>query len=290
MENKLINTINLLRKTGLFSSYEGDDSKIAEEIIEKSQSSYFGDILNFDNEPLYEQIVLSYDKQICWFIEDIYAYQISDEVRPEMYVEVFKNLNKISKGLFVPENIETQDCGYCEGRDKRIIVRYNTNDIETELVFCADGWALMLNFLEEVNESMMQTSHSFESIIDSYGVCFLFFLSKEQKKFLSEELKWNFISNSNYWAEKALYYNEINNPIKAEVCFKKAIVKQDNINSVVQYAIFLKENSRISEAIIVFDLGKNILDKQTISIDNRQWWSDFIDNQVNEIKKQQNRL
>lgn len=285
MENKLINTINLLRKTGFFSSYEGDDSKIAEEIIEKSQSSYFGDILNLENEPLYEQIILSYDQNISWFIEDINAYQISDEVRPEMYVEVFKNLNKISKGLFVPENIETQDCGYCEGRDKRIIVRYNTNDFETELVFCADGWALMLNFLDEINETLVQTEHSFEVIIDPYGACFVFFINQQQKNFLIEEMHWNFITNTNYWADKALYYKEVNLLEKCEYCFTKAS-KQNNINAIVSYAVFLQGQNRLAEALHLFEKGITTLNEQGTPIDKRDWWLDFIGNQIQTIKKE----
>jgi tetratricopeptide (TPR) repeat protein len=288
MENKLISIINLFRQQDFFSTFEGDSLKIAEKIISTSASSYFGNVINLENEVLYEQILLSYDKEICWFIEDVNGYDLSDQVRPEMYIEVFKQLSLISKGQFEPKNIETKECGYCEGRDKRIIVRYNINDIETELVFCADGWALMLNFLEEVNESLEHSSHSFEYIMDAYGTCFVFFLNQNQKKYLTEELKWNFISYSNYWAGKALYYNEINNPIKAEECFKKAIIKQDNINSVVQYAIFLKENSRISESLSILEFGENSIDKLNISMDNRQWWSDFIDNQETDLKKQQN--
>ncbi len=285
MENKIISIINLFRQQGFFSTLEGNSSKIAEKIISTSASSYFGNVINLENEVLYEQILLSYDKEICWFIEDVNGYDLSDQVRPEMYVEVFKQLSLISKGQFDPKNIETKECGYCEGRDKRIIVRYNINDIETELIFCADGWALMLNFLEEVNETIEHTGHSFRYMIDPYGSCFIYFVSEQQKKFLLDELGWNFISNTSYWADKAMYYKEIKEIEKAEECFKRAIIKQDNINSVVQYAIFLKENSRILEALNLFELGKNILKKQAISIENCQWWSDFIDNQINEISK-----
>jgi len=210
---------------------------------------------------------------------------LSEEFRENLYFNPFTNLSRISKGLFIPQNLEIKNCGFCEGRDKRISITFLLENNEMNLVFCADGWSLILNFLEEINLSIEKTKHSFEYIIDAYGACFVFFLNQEQKKFLTEELKWNFISNTSYWSDKAVYYKEIKETEKAEECFKRAIIKQDNINSVVQYAIFLKENSRISEAISIFELGKNILDKKTISIDNRQWWSDFIDYHVNEIAK-----
>lgn len=283
--SKLHDTIEKYRQQGFFSSLGNDASKIAEKIIEKSQTSYFGDILNLENEPLYEQIVLSFDKEISWFIEDINGYYLSDETSIEMYCDVFSYLKIISKGLFSPQNIVISECGYCDGRDKRVKVGFLLENKEKSVVFCADGWSLILNFLDEINLYIKDTNHSFEYIIDNYGVCFVFFLKHKQKEFLTEELKWNFISNSSYWADKALYFKEIKNPKKAEECFKRAISKHDNINSVVQYAIFLKENSRISEAISIFELGKNILDKQTISMDNRQWWSDFVDNQINELSK-----
>lgn len=57
--NKLNDTIEIYRQQGFFSSIGKVASEIADKIIEKSQSSYFGDILNIENEPLYEQIVLS---------------------------------------------------------------------------------------------------------------------------------------------------------------------------------------------------------------------------------------
>ena len=208
MENKLISTINLLRQAGFFSSYEGDASKIAEKIIEKSQSYYFGDILNLEDEPLYEQIVLSYDKEICWFVEDSSCFYLSDEVNPQMYVEVFNRLSLISKGLFAPQSTEIKECGYCDGRDKRIVVKYLLNDKETELVFCADGWSLVLNYLEEVNETLEHIAHSFRYIIDPYGPCFIFFVNNQQKNYLEKNLGWNFISNHMYWADKAVYYKE----------------------------------------------------------------------------------
>jgi tetratricopeptide (TPR) repeat protein len=285
MNPKITSTIEKICKLGFFENLQMLCDELLEKITSESESSYFGNINDLTDNPLYEQILLSYDKEICWFIEDVNGYDLSDQVRPEMYVEVFKQLSLISKGQFDPKNVETKECGYCEGRDKRIIVRYNINDIETELIFCADGWALMLNFLEEVNETIEHTGHSFRYMIDPYGSCFIYFVSEQQKKFLLDELGWNFISNTSYWADKAMYYKEINNIEKAEECFKKAIIKQDNINSLVQYAIFLKENSRILEALNLFELGKNILKKQAISIENCQWWSDFIDNQINEISK-----
>lgn len=281
--SRLNTTIEIYRQQGFFSSIGNDASEIAQVIIEKSQSSYFGDILNLDNEPLYEQIVLSYDIQICWFIEDINAYYLSDEVNPEMYIEVFNRLSLISKGLFLPQNIDIKECGYCEGRDKRIKLDFLFEKKEKSLIFCADGWSLILGFLDEINLFIKDTAHSFEYIIDNYGVCFVFFINQKQKEFLTEELNWNFISKTSYWVDKALYYNEINNPIKAEECFKKAIYNGNNINSFVKYAGFLKEQRKYIDALDVLEKGKILLDNPKTQMTNPEWWKEFILNQINEI-------
>jgi len=181
MSAKLKSTIEAFCQVGFFDNEGIEISTLIEKIIAASKSCYFGNISDLENEPLFEQMLLAYDKEICWFIEDANAYYLSDEVSPEMYVDVFKQLSLISKGLFTPEDLVAKECGYCEGRDKRILIYYTLNGEKTELVFCADGWALMLNFLEEVNESIEHTAHSFEFISDPYGPCFIFFVSTSQK-------------------------------------------------------------------------------------------------------------
>jgi tetratricopeptide (TPR) repeat protein len=284
MNTRLISKIEQFRKLGFFECIDEESNIIAERIIAESESSYFGNISNLQHEPLFEPILLSYDKSIAWFVEDSSGYDLSDEFRPELYYEVINQLQRISKGLFTPKNITLNECGYCDGRDKRIAINYTLNNIKTELVFCADGWALMLNFLEEVNESIRHSSNSFEFIIDPYGPCFIFFLSAVQKKSLSDEYGWKFISTPNYWADKAMYYKELNKPKEVESCFKKA-VKGNNINTFVQYGIFLKEQNRHPEAIEIFKMGRCVIDEQTPPFDNREWWADFIDNQINEINK-----
>jgi hypothetical protein len=285
MKNKTNNYIEHFQQQGFFTSIEGDLSQIAEEIISASESSYFGNIKNLENEPLFEQILLSYDKTVCWFVEDCFNYDLSDTIHPEMYVDVLKKLASISKGLFIPEKIETKTCGYCEGRDQRLIVNYSFNNEETELVFCADGWALMLNFLDEINETLVQTEHSFEVIIDSYGACFVFFLNQQQKNFLLEEMNWNFITNTNYWLDKALYYKEFSFLEKCEHCFTKAS-KQNDINAMVSYAVFLKEQNRQAEALHEFEKGIMFLNDPGKPIVKRDWWLDFISNQIQSIKKE----
>jgi hypothetical protein len=132
MMNKLNSTIELFCQQGFFSLLRSDTTRIAEKIIDGSKSSYFGNILNMEDESFYEQIVLSYDKEICWFIEDCFGYDLSDEVRPEMYGEVVNQLSRISKGLFVPINLVIKDCGYCEVRDKRLLIKYIFEEKEVE--------------------------------------------------------------------------------------------------------------------------------------------------------------
>jgi len=119
--------------------------------------------------------------------------------------------------------------------------------------------------------------------MDAYGACFVFFINQHQKKFLTEELKWNFILNTNYWADKAEYYKDLKNPAKAEECFKKAITNQDNINAVVQYALFLKSQDKFTEALDFFEQGITQINNSSSQIMNPEWWKDFILNQIGEI-------
>jgi len=280
MNHKLLQIIEQFQKQGFFYTFGNNIEELTETITNQSVNSYFGDLRNLENEPLFEQIILSFDNNICWFVEDANGYYLSDVVKPELYFEVFNQLSRISKGIFIPQNLQIKECGFCEGRDKRIAIDYIFDDKEIDLVFCADGWALMLNFLEEINETIQSSSHSFEYIIDVYGACFVFFINQNQKKFLTEQKNWNFISNTTYWTDKALYYKEKNNPEKAEECFKRTIINSNNINSIVQYAIFLKENSRNSEAISIFEFGKAFLDNPDLKLENRQWWLEFINNQI----------
>ena len=280
--DKLKSTLEAFCNIGFFGNKKCEISTLADEIIADSESSYFGDILNLENEALYEQILLSYDKEICWFIEDANAYFITEEVDSEMYHSVFTNLRIISKGIFTPENIEIKECGYCKGRDKRLLVNFSSNGKENELVFCTDGWSLILNFLEEINESIQQTTHSFQYIIDSYGACFVYFVSEEQKKFLIEKRVWKFINATNYWGDKASYYKEKGSLTLAENCFQKAI-KGNHFKSFVDYGIFLKEQNKHGEAKAIFEKGQSILNLQKPPLDNTIWWKDFIQNQIEEI-------
>ncbi len=282
--SKLHDTIEKFRQQGFFSSLGNDASEIADKIIEKSQSSYFGDILNLENEPLYEQIVLNYDKEICWFIEDCFCYFLSDEVNPQMYVEVFNQLSHISKGLFVPKIIEAKECGYCDGRDKRVIVQYFLNDKENELVFCADGRALMPFFLEDVNETIAHTAYSFQYIIDAYGPCFIFFVSNQQKEFFEKDLGWKLYSYPNYWKDKAMYYLEKNMPENVENCFSIAI-KGNNIDAITQYALFLRDENRLPEALDMLERSKAVINEQNMSFDKKSYM-DFLNDEISSIKEE----
>lgn len=284
MEDKLLSIIGLFRQYGFFNSFIGSPIQIAESISSKSESSYFGNIKDLLDEPLFEQIALSYDKEICWFIEDANAYFFADEVSPDMYKAVFKNLSLMSKGVFTPQNIEIKECGYCEGRDKRLMVNYTLNGQRNELVFCSDGWSLILTFIEEINETIQHTAHSFQYIMDSYGACFIYFVSDEQKKFLLEMLGWKFIRTTDYWSDKAMYYKETGSLLLVEECFQKAI-KGNNINAFVQYGIFLKEQDKYNEAKAMFEYGKSVLNEQKPPWDNDIWWREFIQNQIEELKK-----
>jgi hypothetical protein len=277
--DKLKSTLEAFCNIGFFGNEKIEISTLADEIIADSESSYFGDILNLENEALYEQILLSYDKEICWFVEDANAYFFANEVQPKDYADVLIRLSIISKGCFKPEKIVTKECGFCEGRDKRFIMEYRFLDSNFELVFCIDGWVLMLNFLEEINETIQSNGYTFQSMIDPYGTCFIFFLSDAQKLYLEKERNWNFISSTDYWADKANYYIEKNLPDLAEDCYKK-VIHSTNFNARVQYAIFMKNKQRNEEAKALFNEIKEELKQVENPTNSQEWWLNFITNEL----------
>jgi len=98
-------------------------------------------------------------------------------------------------------------------------------------------------------------------------------------------LGWKFTSTPNYWADKALFYKEQKFSNKADQCFLKAI-NGNNINTIVQYGIFLKEEKRLAEALKVFGKGKMVLNEQKPPLNNKDWWENFVENEINNIKNE----
>jgi tetratricopeptide (TPR) repeat protein len=268
--------------------FDGEDDKetIAQRIIQESEQSYFGSILDLQDDPLFEQVLVSYDRKKVWFIEDYLDYGSPEDY--SFYKDVFVCLSTISTGIFQPEHIKIEECGFCDARDKRLSVSFQLNENVFNVNFCADLQVLKLNFLEEINEILPSQGYSFEYIFDSYGAGFIFFLTHSQKQYLSLERKWEFDEHagSGYWLDRALYCRNIQDNLSAEKYFQKAIQDlTNNINASTEFGFFLAQQGKQDRAIEIYEKGIKHLNSLE-SLDERQkWYLSFIEDSLMELQK-----
>lgn len=279
-----ISSIALFQKTGFFDRDPENTVAAAERIIRESDDSYFGNILLLKEDPLFNQILLSYDKKRVWFVEDWMVYGASSASPEHFYAEVLKCLENISNHFFRPENIEIKSCGYCDGRDKRLSISFTLKETTVNLNFCIDGEALILSFLEEVNEILEPTAHSFECILDPYGTCFVFFLHKTQKAYLSTALKWNFHAYSQYWLDKAQFCRDTEDHLNARKYFEKAILDDHNPFAIAEFANFLETQDEIHHTMEVYEKGIRNLKKMQNSDDTKHWWLTTFEERLHQLK------
>ena len=158
------------QEIGFFENESNSVEKEAGRIISESENHYFGNILKLKDDPLFDQILLSYDKKKVWFIEDFTILGSTVEFKDNFYLNVLKCLGSISNDIFNPENIEIKECGYCEGRDKRLDIIFDLKTESFNINFCIDADVLCLHFLDEINQILDSKGYSFQVITDSYGV------------------------------------------------------------------------------------------------------------------------
>jgi tetratricopeptide (TPR) repeat protein len=276
-----ISVIEKFREKGFFES-ESKES-VASRIISESKESYCGDILRFKDDPLFEQVFSSYDTKKVWFIEDWMMLGSTEDFENNFYLNVFHCLAKISDSKFLPEKIEVKECGYCQGRDKRLNIAFSLNNNSLEVNFCIDSDVLVINFLEEINDLIATEGFSFQSIMDPYGKGFILFLSQKQKDWLIEELHWKFDSYSNYWLDRAQFSRDSKKLEDAHKYFQKAILYKNEPFAISEFASFLVDQKKNNEAAEVFELGIRNLKNMECLNEKQIWWLNMFQSELNKL-------
>jgi tetratricopeptide (TPR) repeat protein len=279
-----ISKIKQFVNIGFFGGTNDNSLKaIAERIIKESEKSYFGNILDLKENSHLEQILVSYDRKRVWFVEDWLSYGLSQD---NFYANVFAHLSEISEGILNPKNIKIEECGYCDGRDKRLTVCFQLKEKAFNVNFCTDGTVLTLKFLEEINEFLVPQKCSFEYIFDVYGLGFIFFLNQSQKEYLSNRPEWKFNENPGYWLDRALFCRDTADNENAEKYFKKAIEDSYDYYFVIsEYGRFLEGQNKQNAAIEIYEKGIRQLKSLEVLNENEKWWLSSLENDFKQLLK-----
>lgn len=269
---------------GFFDETDDNSLKtIAERIIKESEKSYFGNIFDLKENPYLEQILVSYDRKRVWYVEDWLSYGLSQD---NFYTEVFAHLSEISEGILNSKNIKVEECGYCDGRDKRLKVFFQLKGKALDVNFCTDGTVLTLKFLEEINEFLVPQKCSFEYIFDVYGLGFIFFLTKSQKEYLSNKPEWNFNENLGYWLDRAQFCRDTGDNENAEKYFKKAIDDSYDYYFVIsEFGHFLEEQNKQNAAIEIYEKVIKKLKSIDVLNESEKWWLSSLEEDFKQLCK-----
>lgn len=281
----LTNKINTLKRIGFFKNETANT--VSERILKESKSSPLGSIQNYrtDDELIY--ILTTYDSKNVWFIEDASIIGPTSGSEKDFYTNLFEQIETFSNNIFLPKNLQIQECGYCEGRGKRLDVNFLFDNEQHNLNFCIDGRSLVISFLVELNEIIESTGYSFTSYTNKYCSMFFYFLSHEQKEMFNSIVSNTLdkgIENSSYWIDKALFNKNQDKRTVAYSCFQKAISqKKIKPYAISEFAEFLIQEDNILGAKDLWKHGiTRLKNKRTISdLDN--WWINYFGNR---LKKQ----
>ena len=274
----LAEKIRTFKKLGFFTSETAE--QVLERICRESENSYFGSVTGLQDHPFIDAVLLSFCTECVWFTEDWLMYGAAGKGYPD-YAGVLENLSRISAGIFRPEQIKVSDCGYFDARDKCISLSFIQAGELHELIFCADGSALVLSFTEELNDYLGE--YSFQYFRDPYGPCFVFFLNPGQKELLSATLN---LSNANtYWLDKARFYQENERMHDAALCYQKAVssFKGDFPFVFSEYAYF-KEAQGDPEGAVEL-LRQGIAALQHNNHTKKSWWQEHMESRLRELEK-----
>lgn len=251
----LIQKISALQSLGFF--YESEPILIAEKLIQASEESYFGPVTHLRNEPYLDLILLSMLDPAVWMIEDYLVLGQTDAFKDNFYPRVLQKLSSISGGKFQPKSIQVEECGYCEGRDKRVFLLF---ELESEagveeakaLNFCIDGSGLVMDFFAELNEMLAATGFAYKALRDPYGLCFVLFVSKNQADALQQDREWEWADFSPYWFERARFAREQEEVETAKFYFEKARNGAFNPAVYSEYASCLEQGDEFDEALELY--------------------------------------
>ncbi len=218
----LIEKIGFYQKISFLMDFPVSSEDIALQIIATSQDNYFGSILDLEDHEMIDQIILSYDVNRVCFIENFMTLRSDVLYQDNYYLKVFKRLEAISNSKFKLKDINIKECGYCKGRDKRLLIEFKLNGKKYDLNFCIDSGELVLSFFNELNIILQETGFCFQAIRYPNGNMFVFFLSDHASEKINVKPKWNFDSFPMYWVDRARFAINSGNNKEALNFFKNA--------------------------------------------------------------------
>jgi hypothetical protein len=148
-----------------------DDQELVEELFSSQQDWV---ILRFDQQRVLE---LSFDF--------IYGESYPDDDEPETLIKVLQKLSRISRGMFVPENLSINSLGLPVFKLNGVQCQIELNQsLQLQNI---DPWGIA----QVVNPLLGQTSYQFE-LWDLSPDGLLVLLKTEEKTRLRKERNWNF--------------------------------------------------------------------------------------------------
>jgi len=272
------------QQLGFFQALGSGVDTIAHSILTQSQEHYYGPILDLHQNELIDQILLSYDTQKVWFIEDYMVLGQETAFRNNFYKEVFHRLVKLTNGLFLPQNVAITPCGYCDGRDKRLRLDFEWGNQAYQLFFCIDLDVAIFNFLEEINDILRSKNHCFRVWQERYGNCLVLFIPLEMARILEVQQGWEFSLLAYYWFDKAQYFHKQLASEEALRYYRKAFEKvphDPHIGS--EFAWFLADLQRYNEAKIVYEQTIERLATKRNLNKTEQWWLEHLRGQLQKL-------
>ena len=258
---------------GFFQNMGTDTHTIAHSIFDASTEHYYGPILDLVHHEFLDQILLSYDTQRTWFIEDFMVLGHEPAFRNHFYPAVFHRLSQLTNGIFQPKNLTIEQCGYCQGRDKRLQISFEWESQVHQLIFCIDSEMLILNFLDAINELLVAKGDCFRVWQESYGNCLVLFIPLETAQTLEIQQGWEFSSLAYYWFDMAQYLHKQQQSENAFEYYRKAFEKithDPHIGS--EFTLFLSDYHRYPEAQVVYEQTIERLQTKPNLNTTEQWW------------------
>jgi hypothetical protein len=175
----LLQTISFYRDLGFFASFaEDSDRKMAKRLMEMQEEEW-GQGFTF-HDPYFAQLeVLIHDKERIWF-EDI---EVGVAMGKQVYATAIKNLARISRGAFLPEDIDevwTGPKGPIHVEFTHLGQRYRMGLEYMDK--CMDIWGLVL----QLNQVVVNLGYQFEiAMFDQNALVTL--LNPREKRELKRE-------------------------------------------------------------------------------------------------------
>ena len=276
--------VDNFQQLGFFQNLGTNTATIAHNIFNQSQEHYYGPIVELNQHALLDQILLSYDTQQTWFIEDYMVLGQEPAFRNNFYLEIFHRAIQLTQGLFRPKQVALNSCGYCDGRDKRMRLAFEWEGQTHQLIFCIDLDVAVFRFLEEMNEILAPTNHCFRVWQENYGNCLVLFIPIEVARILEIQQGWEFSLLAYYWLDKAQYFHKQLESKEALAYYRKAFEKipQDpHVGS--ELAWFLTDHEQYSEAKIVYEQTIERLTTQGTLNTTEQWWLGHLQSQLQKL-------